>query len=368
MKQLFTLLTLLLYTTVFSQTYVFFGSYNHDKEKEGIYVYKLDTLSGNLNKVTAVAVKNPSYLTLSPDGKTLYACTDTKTPNAGSISSYSFNPQQKTLTFLNSQSSGGENPVYVAAHPSGKWVINGNYTESSISLFPVSANKSLKPAAQHFKYTEGSINPERQESSHIHSTVFSPDGNYVFFPDLGSDKIRCYKFDSKAKKPLTEKLSVQTVAGSGPRHLTFHPNGKFAYIIEELSGMVSSYTYFNSNLIPLQRIATHPEGLTEGFESSDVHISPDGKFLYASNRGKENNIAIFSIDNNGLLKNIGHQSTFGLHPRTFAIDPSGKFLIVSNVNSSNAVVFKRDLVTGLLTKTSETEIEHVSCVKIKQYQ
>ncbi|WP_417352439.1 lactonase family protein [Flavobacterium alkalisoli] len=361
------LILLFLSYTGYSQTYAFFGSYNHDKNKEGMYVYELDTVKGSLKKFTSAKIHNPSYLTLSPAGNFIYACTDTKTPNAGSVSSFVFNPEKKTITFVNSQSSRGENPVYCAVHPSGNWLINGNYTESGISLCPLNINGNIEPPVQFLRYFEGSINPDRQANSHIHSTVFSPDGKFVFVPDLGSDKIRRYEFDTLTKQPLLEIAPLKTTPGSGPRHFTFHPNGKYAYCIGELSGTVTVYQYSNGELKPVQEIATHEDSITEAFESSDVHCTPDGRFLYATNRGAENNIAIFSIRENGTLQNIGYQSTLGKHPRTFAIDSSGNFLIATNVNSSSAVVFRINKTTGQLTKTSETTIEHVSCVKIKNY-
>lgn len=357
--------------TVFSQnTYVFLGSYNRDKTAEAIQVYQLETVKGILTKVTfAKDVINPSYLTLSPNGKYLYACTDTKTPNAGSVSSYEFNLEKKTLTFLNKQSSGGENPVYLSVHKSGKWLVNGNYSEGSVSVHPILENGQIDSIAQNFQYTDGSIHKERQTRSHVHSTVFSPQNDYLFLPDLGADKIRCYQFNANQKQPLTETKVpfIKTDLQAGPRHFTFHPNGKLGYCIEEMSGSISVYKYENGTLNKIQRINTHTDELTEGFESSDIHISPDGRFLYATNRGKENNIAIFSIDQNGFLKNIGYQSTLGNHPRVFALDESGKFLIATNVNSGNVVVFKRNQKTGLLTKTgNEIKMENVSCVQIKK--
>lgn len=351
-------------------TYVFFGSFNHDKETEGIYVYELDPLKGKLSKVTsAKGVLNPSFLTLSSDGKYVFACTESKTKNAGSVSSFEFSPEKKTLTFINSQKSGGENPVYVAAHQNGKWLMNGNYTEGSASVYPVSENGFIQPAVQNFQFSEGSVNPDRQDRAHIHSTVFSPDFKYVFLQDLGADKIRAYKFESERKEPLTgaEKPFVQTIPGSGPRHFTFHPNGKFAYCIEEMGGAVSAYQYDNGKLEPIQRINTHSDQFKEDFESSDVHISPDGHYLYASNRGKENNIAIFSISHNGTLKTVGYQSTKGKHPRTFTIDSTGKFLIVAHPVSGTAVVFKRNAETGLLKKVEKVKLEGVSTVQIRKY-
>lgn len=351
--------------------YAFFGSYNWNKTTNGIYVYKLDTLNGKLTKVTtAKNIRNPSFLTLSPNGKYLYTCTESKTPNAGSVSSFEFNLEKKTLTYINSQRSGGENPVYLTVHKNGRWLINGNYTEGSVSVYPIATNGRIEPIIQNFQYTEGSIDPKRQERSHIHSTVFSPNYDYIFFPDLGADKIRSYQFDSSQIKPLqpTENPFTKTPLGSGPRHFSFHPNEKFGYCIEELSGTISAYKYENGKLETIQRIDTHPDTLKSGFESSDIHISPDGKFLYASNRGEENNIAIFSIANDGTLKNIGYQSTLGEHPRIFALTPSGSFLIVTNTGNGRVIVFKRDKETGLLKKVGKIiKIKNVSCVQIKQY-
>lgn len=190
---------------------------------------------------------------------------------------------------------------------------------------------------------------------------------------MGADKIRCYQFDEHQKEPLqvAENPITKTNLGSGPRHFTFHPNGKWAYGIEELSGSVSTYKYENGTgtLDSIQKINTHSEKLKENFESSDIHISPDGRFLYASNRGEENNIAIFSIDANGILKIVGYQSTLGNHPRTFVIDETGKFLIVTNVVSGTVIVFQRNSENGLLKKVGKkVKIKNVSCAKIKKYE
>ncbi len=352
-------------------TYVFVGSYNFNKDKKGIYVFKLDTLTGQLKKITTVKnVLNPSYLTVSPNGKYIYACTDTKTPNAGSVSSFEFKPQNKTFTFINSQKSGGENPVYVSVHKSGKWLVNANYTEGSVAVHSVTEDGKISQIVQRYSYSEGSIDKERQDRSHVHSSVFSPNHDFVFLPDLGSDKIRCYQFDSLQKQPLQETPYpfTQATLGSGPRHFTFHPNGKFAYCIEELTGTVSVYKYDNGKLDSIQRIAAHSDEITKGFSGSDIHVSPDGQFLYTSNRGEENNIAIFSIANDGTLKTVGYQSTFGRTPRIFAIDSKGKFVIAANQSTGNVVIFKRDPVTGLLTKAgNEMKVKNASCVQIKEY-
>jgi 6-phosphogluconolactonase len=356
----------------YSQTsYVFVGSYNSDKNKEGIYVFQLDTRTGNLKKITSVKnILNPSYLTVSPNGKYIFACTETKTPNAGSVSSFEFKPQNKSLTFINSQKSGGENPVYLSVHKNGKWLVNANYTQGSVSVYPITTDGKINSIAQNFSYSEGSVNKERQDRSHVHSAVFSPNYDFIFLPDLGADKIRSYRFDYTKEQPLSENQYpfTQTTLGSGPRHFTFHPDGKFAYCVEELTGTISVYAYANGKLDAIQRINAHSEEFKEGFNSGDIHISPDGRFLYASNRGEENNIAIFSIASNGTLKTVGYQSTFGKTPRIFTIDSTGKFLIVANQTSGNVVVFKRNSVTGLLKKSgTEIKVENASCVQIKHY-
>jgi 6-phosphogluconolactonase len=373
MKKKFILIMIILTCIkLYSQnTYVFFGSFNRDKATEGIYVYQLDTISGKLSKITSFkGILNPSYLTLSPNGKYVFACTESKTQNAGSVSSFEFNPEKKILNFINSQKSGGENPVYLTVHKNGKWLVNGNYTEGSISVYPVLENGTIQPGVQNFQFSEGSINPYRQDRSHVHSTVFSPDFNYLFAPDLGADKIRAYQFKNEKSEPLeaAEKPFVPTALGSGPRHFTFHPNGKFAYCIEELGGAVDAYSYDGGKLISIQRINTHSDEVKDNFESSDIHISPDGQFLYASNRGDENNIAIFSILNDGTLKNVGYQSTYGKQARVFDIDETGKFLIVTNAGSGSVFVFRRDEKTGLLKKVGrKLKIKEVSCVKIREY-
>jgi len=367
------LLSFLIFNQLFSQReFVFFGSYNWEKGSEAVYVYELDTETGKLTKVASSSdVINPGYITVSNDGKYVYASSDAKTPNYGTVSSFAFDADKKSLTFLNQQKTGGENPVYVNVDKTGKWLINVTYNQPTISVFPLLENGKIDSIAQHFKFTEGSgVNPARQEKSHTHSAVFTPDYKTVLFADLGADKILQYPFDVNQKQPLLDNKSsfINTKPGSGPRHITFSKDGKIAYSIEELAGMISVYDFSDNTLKEIQRIATHPDKIKDGFESSDVHISPDGKFLYATNRGKENNIAIFKVLNDGKLESIGYQKTGGKHPRTFAIDETGKFIIVTNVNSQDAKVFRRNLETGMLKKVGKpVKIGHPTCVKIKMY-
>lgn len=373
MKPILTFLFIVFFSSFsYSQkTFVFFGSYNKSNSSDGIYVYSLDTSRGTLKKISSNnSVFNPSFLTISPNDKYLYACTESQTKNAGSVSSYEFDFQNGTLNYLNSHKSGGENPVFLTVHKSGKWLINANYTEGSISVFPLSENGKIEAATQILHFTEGSnIISKRQDRAHIHAAVFSPKHDYVFFPDLGGDKIWFYHFDTLNLQPLQNEGFIKSMHGSGPRHLIFHPNGQYVYCIEELAGAISVYNFHNGKLDSIQRIFTHPNDYKGFVMSADIHISPDGKFLYASNRGDQNNISIFSIHEDGTLKEIGYQSTLGEHPRIFAIDSSGNFLIVTNLISDNVIVFRRDINTGLLKKVGKkVNIENVSFVQIRHFK
>lgn len=335
---------------------LFIGTYTGTGSK-GIYVYRFDASTGKATWVSNTdSVVNPSYLAITPDGKFVYACTETRTANAGGVSAFRFDKTTGRLTFLNKQSSGGDNPAYVAVNKSGKWVVAGNYSGGSIAAFPVNKDGSIQPYRQLIQHEGSSVNKQRQEKAHVHATVFSPAEDYLFTPDLGMDKVMIYRFRPSLQEPLQPAVPAfsATTPGSGPRHFTFHPNGKWAYLIEEMAGAVTAYNYNSGRLMEMQRVNTHPDTLTTQPGSADIHISPDGKFLYASNRGKENNIAIFKIDiKTGKLSLAGYQSTMGQTPRNFCIDPTGSFLLVANQETNNIVIFKRDVQTGLLTSTGE---------------
>lgn len=355
-----------------SKTYLFVGTYTDGKHSEGIYIYEFNSKTGDLKKVTSFdSITNPSFLTLSPNGNFIYACTDTKLTNQGSVTAFKFDSISGSLTFLNKRNSGGENPVYLTTSKNNEFVINGNYTEGTVSVFTTNSDGSLNSFEQLIQFEGSSSNSRRQDKSHIHATVFSPDYEYIFFPDLGADKIRVFKFNPQEKQPLKalNNLDYKAIPGSGPRHFTFHPNNKFAYCIEELSGSISAFKYETGKLDSIQRIFSYSK-LQDEYNSADIHISPDGLFLYASNRwDNENTISIFSIDQqNGKLKLVDHQSTFGDHPRNFTLDPTGNFLIVANQVTNNIVVFKRDIKTGLLTKTGkEIKVLRPSCLKMRKY-
>lgn len=355
-----------------TKTLLFVGTYTGGSPGPGIYIYEFDTATGELRRTaTGKDITNPSYLTVSANGQYLYACTETKLPDRGSVSAFRIDSIKGSITFINKQPSGGENPVYLTISQNNRFIVNGNYTEGNTTVYTSNADGSLNPFSQIIQFTDSSIDKERQDKAHIHSTVFSPGQDFIFMPDLGSDKIRVFRFDSSLSAPLVplDNYTVNSVLGSGPRHFTFHPNGKFAYCVEELDGMVSAYGYDKGQLALIQRIFSYSK-LQETYGSSDIHISPDGLFLYASNRWiDENTISIFSIDqSSGKLTLTGHQKTFGDHPRNFVIDPTGNFLLVANLVTNNIVVFKRDKKTGLLTRTkTEIQVPGPSCLQMRVY-
>ena len=361
------LLLLICFSATCKEYFLFIGTYSGTGSK-GIYVYKFDDSTGELSWVsnTDESVISPSFLTIASNGKYVYACTEARIKNAGSVSAFEFEKKSGSLKFINKQASGGDNPVYLSVNSDNTWLVNANYYGGNLSAFPINADGSLQPFTQLIQHTGKSINPERQENAHVHSTVFSPTEDYLFVPDLGIDKIMVYRFDESQQIALTEiqPSFINSTPGSGPRHLAFYPNGKYAYLVEELSGTVSVYNYREGTLDSIQRIATHAGDASGPFGSADIHLSPDGRFLYVSNRGKENNVTIFSVDANGKLKLIGYESARGEVPRNFTISPSGNFLLVANEKTGNIVVFKREMKTGMLEYAGiQISIPQPSCLQ-----
>ena len=357
MRSRFLLALLLLSATCMAKDlYLFIGTYTGTGSK-GIYVYRFNTETGKATWVSNTdSLVNPSFLCPTSNGKFLYAVSESGGNFPGKINAFAFDKKSGILKFINAQSSGGDNPCYVSVTKNGKWVAVANYTGGNLSVFNTNDNGSLNKASQMMQDIGTGPNKGRQEKPHVHSVVFSPDDKQLFAPDLGTDKVMIYTFKSSSAMPLepADPAFAETLPGRGPRHFTFHPNKKYAYLIQELAGEINGYVYKKGKLTNIQNIATHPEGFKGQPGSADIHPSPDGKFLYASNRGEENNIAIFSIDpTNGLLEPKGYQSTLGIKPRNFCIDPTGNFLLVANQDSGNIVIFKRDKETGLLSPTGD---------------
>jgi 6-phosphogluconolactonase len=337
------------------QYYLITGTYTSGKS-EGIYVYQFNSFDGSAKATSSIKISNPSFIAVSPEEKFVYTVEEDAAKNGkeGEITAFSFNKETGKLFFLNRKATGGDHPCYVSTDKTGKWVAAGNYTSGSLSLLPVLADGSLGTATTIIKHEGSGPNKARQASPHVHCTYFSPDNRFLFVPDLGIDKVMIYAFDETTGKLTTAKQPfAESVSGSGPRHISFHPSNKYAYLIQELSGTVTVFKYKKGKLTSRQIISSMPAGDTSFAGSADIHVSPDGKFLYASNRAESNTIAIFSINQkNGKLSLTGHQSTLGKTPRNFNFDPTGNFLLVANQNSDAIIIFKVDKQTGLLNDTN----------------
>ncbi len=367
MKLIFSALLSLLFLKSPAQEYTMIvGTYDSPKS-EGVYVYKFNSTDGSAKEISHVKTSNPSFVTFSPDGKFVYAVHETAPQDGkgGDIASFSFNKEKGTLTFINRQLSGGDHPCHVETDKTGKWLSASNYSSGSLSMLPINPDGSLGKATT-IQHRGVGKNPERQKGPHTHGAIISADNRQLIVTDLGIDKVLIYSLNAvTGKLTPAEQPFVQSVPGSGPRLITFHPNNEYAYLIEELSGTVVLFKYKKGKLEAKQRISTLPAGDTSFAGSADIHVSPDGKFLYASNRGDVNTIAIFSIDkSDGKLSLIGHQSTLGKTPRNFSIDPSGKYLLCENQNSDEIVIFKRDVKTGLLSDTgNRIKVGKPVCIK-----
>ena len=349
------------------ENYLITGTYTSGKS-EGLYVYKFNSADGTAKEISHVKTSNPSFVSVSADERYVYAVQEDALGNGigGKVSAFSFNKQTGSLNFINQQPSGGDHPCYISVDKTGKWVAVGNYTSGSLAILPVMANGGVAAATTVIKHEGFGPDKARQTSPHVHCTYFSADNRFLFVPDLGLDKIMIYAFDEITGKLTPAKQPfAQSVGGAGPRHICINPNNKFAYLTEEMSGTVVAFKYKKGKLKPIQRIRVLPAGDASNAGCADIHISPDGKFLYASNRADLNNIAIFSINaKNGKLTFITNQSTLGKTPRNFNFDPSGHFLLVANQNSDEEVVFKRDIVTGLLTDSgNRIKVGNPVCLK-----
>jgi 6-phosphogluconolactonase len=350
----------------FSQNpYLFIGTYTNGQSK-GIYVYRFNTNTGMATEVSTMYASNPSYLSISPDGKHLYAASEGE--KEGAVLAYAFEPSTGQLAKLNSQSSHGACTCYISEDKSGKWVFVANYCSGSLVGLPVNTDGSLAPATQVIQQFGKGADTARQEKSHVHSTIFSPDEKFLLSANLGTDQEHVYAFDPAMNTPLTNRMDsvVSLAPGTGPRHIVFHPSRPDVYIIGELTGTVDAFHFDNKTgkLTHFQRIRTTPESFNGDPGSADIHIRADGKFLYASNRGTANNLAVFAIEKDGKLVNKQYISVNGKHPRNFVIDPTSHFLLVANRDTNNIVVFSIDPVTGMLKATgNEISIPNPVCLK-----
>jgi 6-phosphogluconolactonase (cycloisomerase 2 family) len=329
--------------------YLLAGTYTSG-ESRGIYVYRFDTVTADAEFVSMAEITNPSYLAVGKDEKFVYSVCETRDGNA-SASAFAFDRQKGELTFLNASKTQGGDPCHITVDEAGKHVVTASYSGGSISVFDVNADGSLSELKQIFKFSGKGKDPDRQASPHLHWVGFSPDGKYLYATDLGTDRIYKYAVDNETgenKKYLTpgNPAFFQLTAGAGPRHIAFHPNGKFLYLISELSGEVFAFNY-DGNTGDLQEFQSIKADTLDAHGSADIHITPDGRFLYASNRLKGDGIAVFSINGeDGKLTRTGYRET-GVHPRNFVITPDGKLLLVACRDSDVIQIFRIDRETGL---------------------
>lgn len=363
-------LLFLLTTTVMAQQdkesyFLFVGTYTNDQGTNGIHVYSFDASTGNFSERSKYTdIRNPSFLALSADGENVYAVSEAG--EGQGINAFSFDRKTATLRLLNRGTSGGSGPCYVSVDRARRGVFTGNYGAGSLAVTRLEADGSLTNQVQVIQHQGRSVNERRQEKPHVHAVVLTPDEKFLLVPDLGIDKIGVYRYDPEAPQPLSHAAVpfVEVKAGAGPRHLAFHPNGKFLYAVMELEGLVVAYDYRNGTLKEKQIVPMVSSDFEGRIGAADIHVSPDGKFLYASNRGDANDIVIYAISADGLLRQVGRQREGIDTPRNFAIDPTGTFLLVGNQGANNISIFRRNKQTGSLEDTGKRiSVDKPVCLK-----
>ncbi|WP_160108031.1 lactonase family protein [Pseudomonas izuensis] len=341
------------------------GSYTAG-QSQGIYRLNFDSATGQINAKPLQVVKseNPSWLTLSRDQRRLFVVNENGPGQAdpvGRVSSYAIDPGTHELTLINQVQSLGNEPTHSSLSADASHLFVSNYSVAedpggTLAVLPVGADGTLKPVVQMSSHPASRVNPERQMSAHVHSTIPAPDGKYVFSNDLGADRIFVYRYDPKANPdlPLTpaSPAFVQLPPGSGPRHLLFSADGKHAWLTMEMSAQVAVFDYRDGTLEQTQMVDLASGQPVSDKAAAALHASNDGKFLYVSNRGTTNQVLVFAIDPaTGHLKELQRRTVEGDHPREFSLDPSGKFMLIANQKSNQIVVVERDTRTGLLGKT-----------------
>jgi 6-phosphogluconolactonase len=336
---------------------------------KGIYVLQFDRAQQTLTELQAVTEKkNPNFLAVGPDKKHLYAIySEGATPDdhRGTVMSFNIDPKTGFLTKLNEQSTEGRGPAHVSIDPNGKFAFVANYGAGSFAIYPVNKDGSLGKATEVKQFEGSGVDTTLQKHPFVHSVFTSGNGKFIYVSSLGLDKIMIYEVGKDGKLTPGKIPFEKSPPGSGPRHLAFHPSGKFAFSVEEITASVTSFQVNKSTggLIPVEHFKMVPEDYTGPTASgADIHVSPDGRFVYASVRGL-NSIAIYSIDQKtGKLTFIDRENTHGDHPRNFCMDKAGAFVFVANMNSDNIVIFKRDAVTGKLHYANETKLPAVACL------
>lgn len=355
-----------------AQFHVYFGTYTGAKSK-GVYVARLDTATGKVGDVDlAGETPSPSFLAVHPNGRFLYAANeigDYEGKKAGSVTAFVRDPRSGRLTRLDQESSGGTAPCHLVVDRKGRNVLVANYGGGSVAALPVAKDGSLSPATAFLQHTGSSVNAARQKEPHAHSINLDAANRFAVAADLGLDKLMVYRLDSAKGTLVPNDPPFALVRpGSGPRHFAFHPDGKRAYVINELNCTLTAFRYDRKKgvLVEDQTISTLPAGqaMKPEFSTAEVQVHPSGKFVYGSNRGHDT-IAVFQVDaKTGRLTAVDHTPSGGRTPRNFGIDPTGRYLLAANQGSDNVVVFRIDAKTGRLTPTGQTiEVGSPVCVK-----
>ncbi|OWK41096.1 lactonase family protein [Fimbriiglobus ruber] len=327
-------------------------------EQGGIHAYEFDTKAGKLKPVRHTAgVENPFFLALSPNKKFLYSIHAKQFGGKENeqVAAYEVIGRTGELKLLNRQSAEGTAACYLDVDKTGRAVLVANYSSGSVASLPVKVDGSLGEKASFFQYKGSSVNPRRQKEPHAHCFVVSPDNRYAFAADLGTDQILSYKLDpAAAKLTPNDPPFVKAPAGAGPRHLTFHPNGKWVYVINELLNSVTAFDYDTAagKLTEKQTIPTLPDDFKGTSYCADLKITPDGKFLYGTNRGHDS-VAAYSIGDDGRLSLVAIEPSLGKGPQNLAITPDGAWLLCANMPGNNVAVFRIDAGTGRLKPTGE---------------
>ncbi len=339
---------------------LFVGTYT-EKESKGIYAYRFDAASSELTPLgVAAETTNPSFLAIDPSRRFLYAVNEVrnyKGASSGAVSAFAIDSLTSKLSLLNQVPSRGADPCYIAFDKTGKYALVANYTGGSVAVFPVQPDGHLGEPSAFVQHRGSSVNKERQEGPHAHWIETTPDNRFAIAVDLGLDELLVYRFDaSKGSLTPNDPLFASLDPGAGPRHLAFHPNGKFAYVVNELQSTITAFTYDAGRgvLRKLITVSTLPKGFSGSNDTAEIKVHPNGKFLFASNRGHDS-IAVFSIDSHtGALTLEDHFPTQGKTPRNFEIDPAGKFILVANQDTNSIVAFRIDPNNGRLTPTGQT--------------
>lgn len=331
------------------QVLLFVGTYTKTCDSKGVYVYTFNPETADLDLAASTEnVVSPSFLTVSGDGKHVYSVNEND--DDSTVSAFAFDG--KGIRLLNQTDSNGASPCYITDDERN--VLVANYSGGTIAVFGKTPDGKLSKAKQVIRHHGSGPNRERQEKAHVHMVTFSPDGKYVLANDLGTDEISIYDYrPAHDSEILSLRKKIKVKPGSGPRHLTFSPNGKFAYLLHELDGTLTVFRYADGSLDKIQEATIVQNDFKGKNGAADIHITDDGEFVYATNRGDADTISTFAVAADGKLLHIETIPTKGKSPRNFAIAPGGKYLLVGHQDSNEIVVFSRDERTGKLSDTGK---------------